>query len=337
MNEWAFLLTPLVVLPIVLLFRFVGCGFDGKATGESPSLPKRVVPYRDYIMGIVHPNTEPVKHPDVVPRRENVIAYWRLLDTDQSPTAKDENGFQDAFYKTHAPLPAEDPAPAGPTPIGSEAASGKIVTGQPGVLVSEPTSSRFLDGGYVIAPFKTGLYTDEFTIEAWIFWKSRFTPERIGYERTLFRAGGHYTLPGRVTPSLNLFEVVISEKNAWQVRVAGTEVFVNPPSLVPLDAPTHVAVTVAKSVGTKRTLRLFVDAKERANAVLDILTLPLTAPLFIGVSPKSSDPGFDIDNPPALHRPLLCRVQEVVLHNKALSTDELENHVDINKPFIPKT
>jgi hypothetical protein len=33
MTAWAFILAPLLVLPIVLLFRFVGCGFSGVATG----------------------------------------------------------------------------------------------------------------------------------------------------------------------------------------------------------------------------------------------------------------------------------------------------------------
>jgi len=44
MTDWTFIVVPLVVLPIVLLFRFIGCGIDNKATGNffpatPPTLP----------------------------------------------------------------------------------------------------------------------------------------------------------------------------------------------------------------------------------------------------------------------------------------------------------
>ena len=36
---WTFLLAPLLVLPILLLFRFVGCGLDVVGTGSPAEQP----------------------------------------------------------------------------------------------------------------------------------------------------------------------------------------------------------------------------------------------------------------------------------------------------------
>ena len=51
MTEWIIVLTPLLVLPIVLLFRFVGCGSpelsNEPVTQQVPAGPPR---YRDYIL-----------------------------------------------------------------------------------------------------------------------------------------------------------------------------------------------------------------------------------------------------------------------------------------------
>ena len=65
MNDWAFLLVPFLVLPIVLLFRFVGCGSFGAADAPEVS-PGPVHPrYRDYIMAAAN-NPGPVKNPTAV-------------------------------------------------------------------------------------------------------------------------------------------------------------------------------------------------------------------------------------------------------------------------------
>src|SRR5215212_2990021 len=101
MAEWAFLLTPILVLPIVLLFRFVGCGTQLNISGDEYTGPPR---YRDYIMGEPN-NPGVVKNPNVVPTKADVtahlVAYWRLVDSwkiVESPSgkiAKDEKGFRD--------------------------------------------------------------------------------------------------------------------------------------------------------------------------------------------------------------------------------------------------
>jgi hypothetical protein len=306
MNEWAFLLTPLLVLPIVLLFRFVGCTSFGAEEPPPPAAPKKPG-YAKYIMADPN-NPGSVKNNTVVPSRADVIGYWRLVDKAGSTTAKDEKGFQNGLYKEPSSL----------------------VPGQPGLIASDPSTGFFFNGGYVIVPFKAGLYTDEFTIEAWV----KRTGQQPGVEHTLFSAGGRYTAPFEETPSFHLLSLVINKDNRWQVRLgpSALEVFPNPGAgIVPLNVSTHVAVTVAKdssAVGQSEVI-LYIDSKVAGTERTGFYARPDGAPLFIGISPASSDPGADPSNPPALHQPILAGIQEVTLHNKALTQDEIENHVDL--------
>src|SRR5689334_9764428 len=122
MTEWAFLVTPLLLLPIVLLFRFVGCGTLLTLDDDVSNDPPR---YRDYIMGEPN-NPGVVKNDKVVPNKDDVIAYWRLVDAPTSKVAKDEKGFQDGTYtKTPQSLPEQPPTPE---TAGSESASGSFFT-----------------------------------------------------------------------------------------------------------------------------------------------------------------------------------------------------------------
>ena len=103
MVEWAFILTPLLVLPILFLFRFVGCAEiagirDPDPVAGPPPVPK-VPNYRDYIMGKPD-NPGSVLNPSVKPNPADVIGYWRLVDAASGTVAKDEKGFQDGAYRT---------------------------------------------------------------------------------------------------------------------------------------------------------------------------------------------------------------------------------------------
>ena len=162
MTEWAFVLTPLLVLLIILLFRFVGCGLDVVGTAEPPpqqsvpepppaSLPPPSQPpssppsdgkppnYRSYILGEAN-NPGTVKNPMVVPNGADVIAYWRLVDAPTATMAHDEKSFQDGKYVKVPPLAAIPPTTAPPTAArgGSESAPGDFLTGQPGLITSDP-------------------------------------------------------------------------------------------------------------------------------------------------------------------------------------------------------
>ena len=122
MTDWVVVLTPFLVLPIVLLFRFVGCAQiaglkdsdpePAPAPAPTPAPPPEPTPtpppptppptptetkppnYRKYILG-EQPNPGLVNaFPGVVPNGAHVIAYWRLVDAAASGDAVDEKAFQ---------------------------------------------------------------------------------------------------------------------------------------------------------------------------------------------------------------------------------------------------
>jgi hypothetical protein len=329
MNEWMWIALPLLVLPLVLLFRFVGCGtvLEIDADSERSS-------YRSFIMGEggffgTLPN------PMFVPNPANVIGYWRLIDPENvvvtgdiktAAPAKDQKGFQHGIYVEKV---LDEIAPT-PTDPGSEGAPGPdtIRIGQPS-LVATPNSgaatSRQFKGGYVVVPHKPGLYTDEFTIEAWV--RSEWGANVVEFEHTLFRAGGRYPL-GLDPPGYRGFAVFANRDNRWQVRVFPTpgDLLPSPPPLrqVVLNKPTHVAVTVGKE-GVKKRVRLFVDGLEAGAALVAAYSPPHDAPLYIAVGNSQVDPA----STPQPYRPLIGCVQEVVLHNKALPLQEIQNHVAV--------
>ncbi len=350
MTEWLILLTPVLVLPIVLLFRFVGCaeiaGLGDPAPSEPPSKtvpgpglvagpPAETPPvqppttppnYRKYILGDpVNPGL--VKHPAVKPDKANVVGYWRLVDLPSDTVAKDENGFRNGQYVQGTALDNVDPQPTPPLSAkgGSQAATGDILTSQPGLIKTDPAAlGRYFNGGYVRVPYLAGLFTEDFTIEAWVF-PHAFTPN---YEHTLFQAGGKYAIPpaGSQDHGFRVFE---NRFGQWQIRMApaATDLFQSPPA-VPRGAATHLAISVASEpapVGAKK-VTLYVDGKVTQVAIANAYSLPLNADLYIGVE-NAAAPAAAVQ----ARTPILGRVQEVVIHRKALAQDEIENHVDINR------
>ena len=339
---WTFLLAPLLVLPILLLFRFVGCGLDavGSAPPEQPpaqpppppaSLPPPSQPsqppsdgkppkYRDYIMG--EATTGATKHP-IKPNGADVIAYWRLTDPAGSTVAKDEKGFQDGTYVTGTALPNVNPTAA---IGGSEAAPlGEIEDGKTGLIVSDPAAlGRAFKGGFVRVPFKPDLYTDEFTIEAWVL----PPPLRPNYEYILFDCGGRYAIPGSTARDRG-FRVFEDRTGHWQVRVAigATDVYASPP-LIPRPDRSHFALVMQNSgaAGAKQ-LMIYMNGKLTVSEPLPSYARPDTAPLFIGVENTTAT----VTGAPVFRHPFMSQIQEVVLHKKPLSAEEIDNHVDINK------
>lgn len=342
-DLWTFLLAPLLVLPILLMFRFVGCGIDARGTQEPIGLPERKPPpppadttpvpgttqpapvdkppnYRSYILG--EPTTGTAKHSAVVPNGADVIAYWRLTDLAGSAKAKDEKAFQDGTYVSGTALPNVNPTA---TIGGSEAAPGAIEEGKTGLIVSDPAAlGRSFKGGFVRVDFKAGLYTDQFTLEAWILPPA----QRANYEHMLFDAGGNYALPGSTARDRG-FRVFEDRSGHWQVRVAvgGTDVYASPP-LVPRPGASHLALVMQNSGGAgAKQLTIFLNGKLTVSATLPSYARPDSAPLFIGVENTTTTP----TGGPVFRHPFMSQIQEVVLHKKPLSAEEIENHVDINR------
>jgi hypothetical protein len=327
---WTFLLAPLLVLPIVLLFRFVGCAaaFDFDEFDTSSPIPpeKQPVPnYRNYILGQVGKGN--VRNPEFVPDGSAVIAYWRLVDDSPESGAfgSDEKGFAPGQVREGHALPNVDPTPDAP---GSEPRNpAHFNRGEDSLIDSDPAiHSRFFDGAYVVVPHVPNLFTTQFTIEAWV----RVGILTEGYEHALFDA-----YPADPSDPPLGFRIVADRTNSWQVYLAprATGLLPHPPR-ISANSRTHIALTVRdKAPGsTEKSVAFYLDGKMVGTPIeVPSYAPPNNAPLFIGVErtrlvPSPADP--------VLLHPALFRIQEVVLHGKFLTQPELFNHVDINRKGI---
>src|SRR5262245_28172112 len=235
MIDPAFLLLPLLVLPVVLLFRFVGCGPPLGLDEPPPKQPPDV----QLEPGQAGQPAEKPKYAPSILAEPTVIAYWRLLEPPGSADAIDQKGFQNGFYKENQQL-VPFPPPDADTP-GSEGAPGVFTPGT-SLIKSDATPSRLFNGAYVHVPFKQGLYTDEFTIEAWL--KPQWGPNVTGFRHTLFDASGTYVLPPATEAALHGFLIFADANNFSQVALApGGDVFPTGPA-VALGNGVHLAVTV---------------------------------------------------------------------------------------------
>lgn len=350
MTEWILFLPPLLVLPIVLLFRFVGCG-EQLALAQSDPLPtpqptpaptptptptpppdteKREAPprYRDYILGL--DTKGDVANKSIVPNGADVTAYWRLIDDDPTkPNAfgSDEKGFAPGQPKENHSLP--DVAPTNDDPGSEPRDPAHFTLGEDSLIESDPAvHCRFFDGAYLFVPHVPNLFHGQLTIEAWV----RVGTLTTGYEHVLFDAGGTYVYPAGTPASLRGFRIVADRTNSWQVYVAPKEtaLFAKPPLISP-NSRAHVALTIAdKTPGSAEKIVTFYLNGKPTDVPAEITSYapPHEAPLFIGIENTRPVPSPTLLT---LRHPALFRIQEVVLHRKALSQEELFNHVDINR------
>lgn len=320
MNESAlFVLVPLAVLPILLLFRFCGCaqiaGLDDYEPGQLATPADEKPPdYRRYILGeknnpgVVH------AHPRIVPNGADVIGYWRLVDPGIDPgRAADEKGLRHGDFRLST---------------ATETLPGDFAPGLALIASAPDQHCRLLNGGYVrVEPnesLRGDFYTDEFTIEAWIS-RSRFA---AGSTHTLFHAGGHFTKRFESTAAYHGFRVFASG-DRWQIQIIGMPGPAVPAASAPIipAGRSHLAVTVETAALGKKRFTIFVNGKSTASVEAGPYSPPAGAPLLIGVGIGTADPADTVH----LTSPVYSHVQEVVLHRKALSPPEIENHVDINR------
>lgn len=234
MIDWAtLLLVPLLVLPLVLLLRFVGCQAFGSEIVPEPAPPPPPLPaYKDLVLGRVTngAQTQQLKHPSALVSPADVVGYWRLLDSADSGIARDEAGFQDGEYVNGTPIVA---VPTGPNGDGSDAAPGTIVTGVPGLIAKDPSGvARLFNGGYVRVNDKQGLHPPEFTLLAWV----QTTSAQNGNEHVVVADGGDFRVPPNMTgPSsgLSLFvnglgniQATLRPVDVWKRIAAEGQAFV---------------------------------------------------------------------------------------------------------------
>jgi hypothetical protein len=292
----ALILTPLVLVAIVVLFRSVGCTLDRSGLLEEA-------------VGWDYDGT--------VLSHANLAGYWRLGEA-AGTTASDETGAHDGTYDS-ATLVEDGPAQ-------SPAAPGVTTLGAPGMIASDAAhTSVNVDGGYVEVPFAAPLNTPQFSIEVWAApdWDPA---ETVGAGAKPFRclmasrevsggaargfalyAGPDLTVPGDTTFR---WQVWVGDGGpAWQ-RLVGPA--------VDFAQPTHLAVTYDST-----TLRLFVNGSEDEAGTPDAsmavgYDANTSSPLYIGMgAPEAATPQF----------PFKGRLQEAAVYNAALTPAQVDDRV----------
>lgn len=166
MSDWYFLLAPVVVvLTVLLLFRFVGCTSFGTADDMSYT---------------VKPTGEP-DYPATILGEPDLVSYWRLQEpstTVAGDTAEDKKGVNNGKYKA-GPIPTNSLHPE--SPAGPDGTPHLGVT--PGLLeLGQQSTSLRVNGAYVEVPFSPSLALSSFTIEALVFpeWDKNDPQESTG-------------------------------------------------------------------------------------------------------------------------------------------------------------
>jgi hypothetical protein len=305
MDPWLLALTPLVLLVLLSLIRFVGCKYTSP-TSTGPGLQT---------------------YGDVVLSDPNLVSFWRLGEpagTGAGATAVDEKHVHDGTYRTfdlQANAPFRSPATAHP-PILSAGESS---------LVPPQTSVR-VDGGYVDVAFSAALNPPQFTIEAVVL--PEWDPAETGVFRCVMasreetaaapiRRHGYILYAG---PTLDPVTAQVVDPTArWQVWV-GTgadnalwQWLVGPAVEA---GPTYLAATCDGV-----TLKLFV-----ANEAMD-LDAP-GAQMTVTYSPNPGKPFYigmggterPIPNPGPLY-PFKGRLQEVAVYNAVLPDEAFFNRL----------
>jgi phosphatidylglycerol:prolipoprotein diacylglycerol transferase len=305
MSEWSFVLAPLAVLAVLLLFRFVGC--------------YQIVELGDYGSGTK-------SYADEV-RQDNPVAYWRLQDTGP-PTATDDTGNHNGTYTV--------PSPPIPRMVPGSVGGDVLLYSQTGILTDGSTAIS-VRGGYISVPNGSGLTQYPFALEVLI------SPEggdwaTTGNLFTLFSSNqqqaaqpaGFVLYAGPVDPSNPQSDY------HWQVWV-GTdgsqsgqpqweqlkEIPTNragDPGLKVENKPTYLVLTFD---GTTFVLYYYVPDGDHSN--LDWLTYPLFPPTSGNY--VQNDPNADlligVDGPfpnqsLAANYPFEGRIEEVAVYQNQL-------------------
>jgi hypothetical protein len=307
MDAWLFALTPIALLTVLSLIRFVGCKFS-----QTLSV------------------SEGTSYGDVVKAEPDLVSYWRLGETagtGAGAAATDEKVTHNGTYRTfdlQANPVALSPATAHP-PI--------LAAGQPSLLPSDTVATSVrVDGGYVEVAFAPDLNPAQFTIEAVVH--PEWAPTETGVFRCVIASRDEVTTPqirhnGFILyagPTLDpVTAQIIDSVVRWQAWV-GTGVageqwqWVVGPPVEP--GTTYLAATCD---GTK--LRLYA-----ANMAMDLdaprIERDVTygpnsgKPLYIGMGATERP----VPTPGPLY-PFKGLIQEVAVYRAVLSDEAILKHL----------
>ncbi len=327
MSVGLIILIPLVLLAIVGLLCFAGCGFQGAA------LPFWST-YTD----------------DTVLANPAVVAYWPLGEIADTDPAVDRKAQRNGSYVDGVTAPSLYPWPAFsvPNPPGSDIQSaaglGTLALGQPGLLEGDaiqPPDEFFhrthcivVNGGYVSVPFNAAINPPtSFTIEAWVrvdwnkdaphAYRSVLESRDVGTGFAIY-AKADDNLPG-----IYHWEAAIG--NGGSGAGAFTVATSDDPPITLDDASLPAGITYYLAVtydGPSQALILYVDGEQRGAKVTPAVYVPnTTQPLWIGAG--GSYRPLRPQGPGVVASPLfpfVGAIQDVAVYNAALTSDVILLH-----------
>ena len=348
MSEWYFLATPVAVLAVLLLFRFIGCSSFGTSPADDAAVETKPGPGGD-----------PVADYAGTVLKDNPVSYWRFQEKHSAEpptgptvpntvtaggTAKDEKGTNNGTYKSvKVQPPAPPPPPPAPNLSDSPAAPGLLSLEAPGLLElpGQQSTSLRIDGGYVEVPFSNSLLLNSFTIEALARpeWDPN-DPAESGRYRTVF-AFNTITIPPAPATStafgFGLFAGPVPGMTGgapvWQVWLADGTTFKpiqdagspgNPPRpFTPVDFTKTNYLAITYDAPTKK-LNFYVYVRGIdldsgiAHPVKD------TTASYSPVTDSTKSLLIGMHRPPVgsampVYHPFKGRIQEVAIYNKAMS------------------
>jgi hypothetical protein len=325
-------LLPVVLLGIVGVLCFVGCGLSDAGLGN-PAFTK----YSD----------------TTVLANAAVVAYWPLSETDDSLPAIDRTpGPNNGQNMDPTTSPAIYPwpdyvVPSGPgITVESAAAPGSIAFAQPGIVAGDSiqpandptkiTPCLVVNGCYVNVPFDPKVNpATSFTLEAWV---------RVDWDQSASHAW-RVVLDARDFNPCTGFAIIAEADDGqpgvyhWMAVIGngGTgaagftlatsddpPITLNDPSL-PAGITYYLAVTYD---GPSQTLILFVDGEQRGPKINPAVYVPnTTQPLWIGAGVPYA--ALRPQAPGVLASPLfpfVGAIQDVAIYNAALTSDVILLH-----------
>ncbi len=320
-----FVLAPLAVLLIILLFGFAGCASFSAAPSTTP--PPTGTPYDQVIKG-----------------ESSLVAYWRLAEpaataVPSTGTAIDQKGAHNGNY--NKAVISADPKRH------SFNAPGAITLGvTPGLLEHFPTDPCMeVNGGFVEVPFDSNLNASPFTFEAWVIAEFDGDPQ-----------GNFYCLAESSAPVGGVQKNVgwglyagpadpnkANQPYQWQFWMGNGAAFVKvgiATDNVRFNQLTYLALTFDPGVATNN-LKLFLYYPDTKQDLTAASVAPLQATVT-GFKPNNNPgggsfligmgrnlfPGVAVGTPQPFLYAFHGKIQEVAFYNTALTVD---NHLWIHE------
>jgi concanavalin A-like lectin/glucanase superfamily protein len=300
MSEWYLALTPLLLLPVFLLFHFVGC---------------------DALWGLDHvPEQKPYQ--ERVEAESSLVAYWRLQEQNNDPMAHDEKMSHPGFYVATPMAPSR-------TMPSSQAATGAVLQFQPAVRDPAPpadTTSVDFQGGYIAIASDDSFKTTSFTVEAWVkpgAWESPFAHAAI----TLAELDSG----GTISRGFSLFGQWDSakQKHIWGATVGtGTAfIYIEGSEINTSTTGTYLALTYDGVQAVLYVASSF-NQWDTKTPPVTVGYAPVTANHFYIGSNALTLPPLELppSAPQPLDYPFIGQIQDVAFYRTALSEATIQDH-----------